>query len=72
MCSFTPSFHSQAKGSAAGPSQPEVYNGGIPVAGLPVVTQWRRPGEWTDTPKLFKNDWEVENVVQGFGIDNKW
>ena len=42
------------------------------MAGLPVVTQWRRPGEWTDTPKLFKNDWEVENVVQGFGIDNKW
>jgi len=62
----------KAPGSAAGEDQPAVYNQGKPVAGMPVVTQWRRPREWTDTPKLFKNDWEVENVIQGPGIDNRW
>jgi len=61
-----------AAGSAAGDHQPAVYSRGAPVAGMPVVTQWRRPREWCAAPKLFKNDWEVENVVQGFGIDNKW
>ena len=62
----------KAPGSAAGEDQPAVYNQGKPVAGMPVVTQWRWPREWTDTPKLFKNDWEVENVIQGPGIDNRW
>ena len=35
----------EAAGKATGEQQPQVYNGGTPVLGMPTVTQWKRPEE---------------------------
>ena len=62
-----------ASGHASSPTQPAVYSGGgLPTANMPTVTQWLRPEEFAPEPTLFKNTWEVEGIVQGAGMDNKW
>ena len=65
----------RAPGTAAGGSQPEVYSGGAPGAHEHgVVTQWLRPSEMSrvTSPMLFKNDYEVEGIIQGEGTTNRW
>ena len=64
----------KAAGSAAG-TQPEVYTGGSPGAHEhAVVTQWLRPSQMANvtSPMLFKNDFEVEGIIQGEGTTNRW
>ena len=66
-----PSLPDAAQSSA----QPQVYDNqaGEPVPGLPVVDHWRRPEQIAPTtPMLFKNDWEVEGIVQSPHLDNRW
>ena len=73
-------------GRAEGEHQPCVYNKGYPTAGMPLVTQWLRPEEFVNNydprypdspptprqPMLFKSLWEVEGIIQGATMDNKW
>ena len=62
-------------GRAEGASQPQCYEAGTPGAGMPAVTHWRRPEEFVpqgQTPTMFKNDWEVEGIIQSGGLDNRW
>ena len=63
-------------GSAQSDAQPQVYGNGAgePVPGMPAVTHWRRPEEMgmPTAPVLFKNDWEVEGIIQSPHLDNRW
>ena len=63
-------------GSAQSSAQPQVYGNeaGEPAAGMPGVTHWRRPEEMgmPTEPLLFKNDWEVEGIIQSPHLDNRW
>ena len=64
-------------GSAQSSAQPQVYGNGAgePAPGMPGVTHWRRPEEFVpqgQTPTMFKNDWEVEGIIQSGGLDNRW
>ena len=73
-------------GRAEGEHQPQVYKKGYPTSGMPVVTQWLRPEEFVNNfdprypespptprqPMLFKSLWEVEGIIQGASMDNKW
>ena len=63
-------------GSAQSDAQPQVYGNGAgePVPGMPAVTHWRRPEEMgmPNEPVLFKNDWEVEGIIQSPHLDNRW
>ena len=67
-----------AAGGAEGQAQPEVYNKGVPCAGMPVVTQWRRPEEFCPAggsglaPTFYKSMFEIEGIIQGAGMDNRW
>ena len=74
-----------APGRAEGDRQPSVYNGGVPCAGMPHVTQWLRPEEFCNLqrpgeppfasyqqPMLFKSLYEIEGIIQGAAMDNKW
>ena len=64
------------QGPAQGSAQPQVYGNGAgePVPGMAAVTHWRRPEEMgmQSEPKLFKNDWEVEGIIQSPHLDNRW
>ena len=74
-----------APGRAEGRSQPAVYNKGKPCAGMPTVTQWLRPEEFRNLqqpgesvpeayrqPMFFKSMFEIEGIIQGAGMDNRW
>lgn len=75
----------EMSGHAEGMRQSAVYNQGVPCAGMPVVTQWLRPEEFCNIPQpgeppfaayqqpmLFKSLYEIEGIIQGAGMDNKW
>ena len=52
-----------------------MYTGGSPGAHEhAVVTQWLRPSQMANvtSPMLFKNDFEVEGIIQGEGTTNRW
>ncbi len=63
-------------GAAESSRQPQVYGNaaGEPVPEMAKVTHWRRPEQLYEgiQPKLFKNDWEVEGIVQCPSLDNRW
>uniref|UniRef100_A0A7S2NM39 Calpain catalytic domain-containing protein n=1 Tax=Haptolina brevifila TaxID=156173 RepID=A0A7S2NM39_9EUKA len=52
---------------------------------MPVVTQWLRPEEFCNIPRpgeapltayrqptFYKSMWEIEGIIQGAGMDNRW
>jgi len=72
-------------GRAEGMAQAAIYTKGEPCAGMPVVTQWLRPEEFCQNgrpgeappaayrqPTFFKSSFEIEGIIQGAGMDNKW
>lgn len=73
-------------GRAAGRRQDAVYRQGMATSGMPLVTQWLRPEEFCNLddprypdagptprqPMLFKSMWEVEGIIQGAAMDNRW
>ena len=51
-----------------------MYTGGPGAHEHAVVTQWLRPSQMANvtSPMLFKNDFEVEGIIQGEGTTNRW
>ena len=83
---FTDTSFPRADGRAEGELQPSVYTKGRPTAGMPRVTQWLRPEEFVNhydprypqqggaprQPLLWKSLYEVEGIIQGASMDNRW